>query len=57
MKYLFLIIRHLFPRRRWVQVSKDSVNDVEGRLVGYIVTMRDQFGNIKTHQICGNDLR
>lgn len=56
MKYLFLIIRHLFPRRRWVEVRRQAGwrRAVLGEWTDmskpnfHLITMRDQFGNLKT---------
>jgi len=57
MKYLYLLIRHMFPRKKWKVIHTTSVfegNDakVEGKLPIYsILTMQDQFGNIKTKKL------
>ncbi len=50
MKYLFLIIRHMFPRRRWKIIK---TNDIiyEGVKKGVVHTLQDQFGNIRTETV------
>jgi hypothetical protein len=52
MKYLFLIIRHFFPRRRWREVRHTKVfTDYSGDRPGHIlITMEDQFGNQKVRR-------
>lgn len=47
MKYLYLIIRHMFPRRRWEYVDhiRYEANDFNPTRIVFIT--RDQFGNIK----------
>jgi len=51
MKYLYLIIRHVFPRKRWKQVAESEVNRVypDGTKIpdGWVVQLKDQFGNVK----------
>ncbi len=51
MKYLFMIVRHFFPRRRWVIIATGSIYDPDngptGRPVGFYRILRDQFGNLK----------
>lgn len=51
MKYLLLIIRHLFPRRIWTDIDTTSVYTEESRRMGmpvrYETTQRDQFGNLR----------
>jgi hypothetical protein len=55
MKYLYLIIRHCFPRKRWTVINTTSV--IEGGQpensipVYYLLTLQDQFGNIKTKKL------
>ena len=48
MKYLFLIIRHLFPHRKWTHVETIKVN-CDGRVTAYKYVLRDQFGNMKDY--------
>lgn len=48
MKYLFLIIRHLFPRSKWEIVETVSLHhEVDGPCYGKKYILRDQFGNMK----------
>ena len=47
MKYLYLIIRHIFPRKRWIIEYKTEICR-EGRYIGYMFIYKDQFGNRKT---------
>jgi hypothetical protein len=52
MKYLYLIIRHIFPRKRWklfkTVIVYDGDDPLNGRLpIGNTLYFRDQFGNIK----------
>lgn len=53
MKYLLLIIRHLFPRRIWTDVSNTKVYgdpDAHNRgeaPVSLETIQRDQFGNLR----------
>ncbi len=60
MKWLFLIVRHFWPRRYWTEVRREAFYSrriIDGILVdpaprgpsGYYVTLRDQFGNQKTY--------
>lgn len=54
MKYLFLLVRHLFPRRKWVIINEIQVYDDPSdstTKIGKILTLRDQFGNLKTKKI------
>lgn len=52
MKYLFLIIRHLFPRRRWKEVEVINAVDRLGDIPRYrIYRLQDQFGNMKTVRV------
>jgi len=48
MKYLFLIIRHFFPRRRWVTIETHVVQREDGSVKAYDYVQRDQFGNLRT---------
>jgi hypothetical protein len=52
MKYLFLIIRHMFPRKRWrIRRVISAVNN-HGDIPEYqLVIQEDQFGNIKKTRI------
>lgn len=48
MKYLFLIIRHLFPRSKWEIVRAVELRyEMDGPAHGYKYILRDQFGNMK----------
>lgn len=47
MKYLFLIIRHIFPRRRWRIVRELNYLKPNGGVCGKMYVLQDQFGNIK----------
>lgn len=57
MKYLFLIIRHIFPRKRWTQIKEIPVHDYNdnGTLTEYPIyrkiLLRDQFGNLKSFKV------
>lgn len=53
MKYLFLIIRHLFPRRKWEVYRHIEMLDPSGSgiPIGRSVVLRDQFGNLKTFKL------
>lgn len=53
MKYLLLIIRHLFPRRIWTDASKVNIGvEHEGGMPEKIVIIqRDQFGNLRKFTI------
>lgn len=55
MKYLFLIVRHLFPRRRWQTVETHAIRriyeDGDTRVIGHIYIQRDQFGAMRTHKV------
>ena len=54
MKYIFLIIRHIFPRKRWREVNRlDIVKSSNKAIIGVSVEMVDQFGNRKfqTHYL------
>jgi len=58
MKYLFLIIRHIFPRKRWKIIKVISTYDTDdyGRVIGTLpiyrkITLQDQFGNVKYKKI------
>jgi len=50
MKYLFLIIRHIFPRKRWVESRRYNCKKsyTSGTEIEFLrVELKDQFGNIK----------
>ncbi len=49
MKYLFMIVRHFFPRRRWKEISVIRIYDSEGsgRPTNHVFILQDQFGNRK----------
>lgn len=56
MKYLYAIIRHIWPRKpisRWEIIKEVRVWDSDAPDAKYPVeiryVMRDQFGNMKTH--------
>jgi hypothetical protein len=52
MKYIYLIIRHCFPRRRWTEVEKISFYGNNPDLPQCFVTVqRDQFGNMRTFKV------
>jgi hypothetical protein len=53
MKWLYLIIRHFWPRPRWREVYRTNVfghlsND---RPAHIIVTQQDQFGNLRNFKL------
>jgi hypothetical protein len=54
MKYLYLLIRHMFPRKKWELVDTINITmegyklPVERKLI-----LKDQFGNIKVKKIKG----
>lgn len=48
MKYLFLIIRHMFHRKRWTLVRESNLV-LDNKVVGRHRLLRDQFGNLKDH--------
>ena len=48
MKYVFLIVRHIFPRRRWVVIEQcNIVRSKDKTVIGTQKILRDQFGNLK----------
>ena len=52
MKYLYLIIRHIFPRKRWKEVERIGVrHSADGKDHALVIVLKDQFGNIKTKRI------
>lgn len=51
MKYLYLIIRHVFPRKRWECIGNTDVMGSNGIPICVILTLQDQFGNIKLKKI------
>ena len=53
MKYLYLIIRHFFPRKRWqcVQVIDVKMSEADELPLYYKYVLQDQFGNIKKVKI------
>jgi hypothetical protein len=51
MKYLLLIIRHIWPRKIWKDIAVTHVEDSNGIIICGIVTQRDQFGNLRTFKI------
>lgn len=52
MKYLFLIIRHMFPRKHWKKVGETVVHESGHELpTAVIITLQDQFGNLKTFKV------
>ena len=54
MKYLYLLIRHIFPRRRWKLVNTTAVydeDDIDGLPLYRKHVLRDQFGNIKVKKV------
>ena len=52
MKYLYLIIRHVFPRHKWEIIGKTPVQpEGHSNPIAIILTLQDQFGNIKTEKI------
>jgi hypothetical protein len=55
MKTLLLVIRYLFPRKRWEIIKTTNVYQEQGaeRPCEQIILMRDQFGNLKSKRIKG----
>ena len=51
MKYLYLLIRHCFPRSRWTEVERADIVASNGSVVGLIILLKDQFGNLKKFTI------
>jgi hypothetical protein len=55
MKYLYLIIRHCFPRKHWTLLHETKIiragHAENSTPVGRSFTLQDQFGNIKTVNI------
>ncbi len=56
MKYLLLIIQHLFPRKQWTEVQRYKImgeNVVgDGDIpIAIIIEQSDQFGNIRTRRV------
>jgi hypothetical protein len=52
MKYLYLLIRHMFPRHKWEVIQ--SAKEISGRTnehVATVYTLQDQFGNIKSKRV------
>lgn len=49
MKYLFLIVRHFFPRRRYVTIDTGILRDRQGNCTGKMYVLKDQFGKLTTH--------
>lgn len=50
MKYLYLIIRHFFPRRKWRVIERATLT-YGNQPIGTLFTLQDQFGNIKTKKV------
>jgi len=52
MKYLYLIIRHLFPRKHWKIIRETTIYGMdqfgERRPIACRITLQNQFGEIKT---------
>ncbi len=46
-KYLYCIIRHVFPRKRWEIVEIVEVVDEDRVRIGEKYILCDQFGNMK----------
>lgn len=51
MKYLLLIVRYLFPKKRWTIIQRINIVDHRNEKVGIKLVSQDQFGNIKTTTI------
>lgn len=54
MKWLFLIVRHCFPRKKWVEIGRWRVYegyDITAAPIGYDILLRDQFGNLKKFRL------
>jgi hypothetical protein len=52
MKYLYLIIRHMFPRKRWKLVNElNACCAGTDRVITKILIYQDQFGNVKQERI------
>lgn len=51
MKYLLLIIRHIWPRKIWKDIARTTVVDDYDMPQAIIVTQKDQFGNLRTFKI------
>lgn len=52
MKYLFLIIRHLFPRHRWVIIKEGEISCFEdGGVIGRLYVLRNQFGELREFRV------
>jgi hypothetical protein len=53
MKTLLLIIRYLFPRKRWEIIKETKIYEKQGdaRPCEEIIILRDQFGNLKLKRI------
>jgi hypothetical protein len=47
MKYLYLLVRHMFPRKHWHLKFQVDVTDEEGRKLYSKFILQDQFGNLK----------
>ena len=52
MKTILLIIRHFFPRRRWVEMERHELTRrSDDSFYGWRVVQKDQFGNLRTFKI------
>lgn len=47
MKYLYLIIRHIFPRKKWKIAYQTEMVNRRNEIIGYLLIYEDQFGNTK----------
>lgn len=55
MKYLYLIFRHFFPRKKWKEIKVVHVFDSDDHRmnrnpIGMVIYLQDQFGNIKVNK-------
>lgn len=55
MKYLYFIIRHFFPKRKWEIIhTMNYYSEYNEELPVYkVYVLKDQFGNIKQKKIKG----
>lgn len=52
MKYLYLIIRHIFPRHKWRVYHETEIINGKNEMIGYLFILKDQFGNLKEIKSC-----
>ena len=51
MKYLLLIVRHLFPKKYWTLYRTINIVNSKNEPTAVKLLLKDQFGNIKVKTI------